>query len=430
MTELLNLGLSQLVSDDACHVSRRVFTSNAVYQQEKRSIFGKSWIYLTHTSQIPNEGDYVLAYIAETPIIVTRAANQEIHASINSCSHRGLPVARADRGNAKRFICPYHNWSFDLKGNLSAAPQERKLKQPLDKDNLGLKKIPRVETYCGLVFGCLDEAAEPLEQFLGNMRWYIDCLFDRSSGGAMVVGSPHKWLIPCNWKLPVENQLGDVAHGPFLHGAMLKDSPQVEEIEDTGFNVVPEPGHGVSVRLMPEGLAQEKYLAGTDGFTMFDKEVMEYMTQQHHEVEQRLGKVRARIRPLCYSVYPNLSFLWGNSTLRVSHPRGVGKTEYWSWWVVDRDIPDSVKKKLQQNYTFFFGPGGFLEQEDSEAWSQQFIGTNIDFVDDQSLYYGLGEGQETDHGELPGKVGSVYNEHYARAFYQRWRRELELGVAS
>lgn len=420
--------LDQLVSEDYCQVSRRVFSASEIYEQEKRQIFGRNWIYLTHESQIPNEGDYVLAYIAETSIIVSRSKNNEIHASINSCAHRGLPIARADRGNAKRLICPYHAWSYDLEGNLSAAPQEREFEAKLEKDKLGLKKIPRIERYCGLVFGCLDESIEPLNDYLGDMRWYLDCFFDRSAGGAEVVGSPHKWLLNCNWKLPVENQLGDVAHGPYLHGALLKDTPQVAEIFETGFNVVPKEGHGVAVRLMPEGTPTKECIAGLDGFTSFDKETTEYFVEQHREVEERLGKVRARVRPLCYSTYPNLSLLWGNSTLRMSHPRGPGKTEYWSWWVVDKNIPDSIKLKLQQNYTFFFGPGGFLEQEDSEAWSQQYIGSGSDYVDDQFLFYGLGKDEVKRHDELPGNTGSVFNEHYARDFYKRWKSEIEQGI--
>jgi len=168
--------LDQLISEDYCRVSRRVFTANEIYEQEKRQIFGRNWIYLTHESQIPNEGDYVLAYIAETSIIVSRS-NNKIHASINSCSHRGLPVARVDRGNAKRLICPYHAWSFDLEGNLSAAPQEREFKATLEKDKLGLKKIPRIESYCGLIFGCIDESIETLDTYLGDMRCVLRLLF-------------------------------------------------------------------------------------------------------------------------------------------------------------------------------------------------------------------------------------------------------------
>ncbi|NRB41310.1 MAG: Rieske 2Fe-2S domain-containing protein [Pseudomonadales bacterium] len=421
--------LDEFVSADAHRISRRVFTAEEIYRQEKRHIFGQNWIYLSHESQIPNAGDYALAYIGETPIIVTRGLDNQIHASINSCTHRGLPVARADRGNTKRFICPYHGWSYDLQGNLGAAPQERKLGIKLDKDNLGLKKVPRVETYLGLIFGCINPLIEPLETYLGDMRWYLDCMFDRSGGGAEVVGTPHKWSINCNWKVPVENQLGDVAHGPHLHGALLKGSSQVDEIERLGFNIVPKDGHGVAVRLMPEDASLEDKIFAKDGLTLFDKETIAYMQEQHAEVEERLGKVRARLKPLCYSIYPNLSLLWGNSTLRVSQPRGAGKTEYWSWWVVGKDIPDSIKMKLQKNYTFFFGPGGILEQEDSEAWTQQYAGNNIDYVDDQYLYFGLGEGEQHKHPELPGMAGSVFNEHYVRAFYKRWKREIEDGMS-
>ena len=58
------------------------------------------------------------------------------------------------------------------------------------------------------------------------------------------------------------------------------------------------------------------------------------------------------------------------------------------------DAPDSVKKILRTNYSSFFGPAGILEQEDSEVWVQQFLGSNIDFADDHRYFYGLGLGEE------------------------------------
>ncbi|TNF36188.1 MAG: aromatic ring-hydroxylating dioxygenase subunit alpha [Gammaproteobacteria bacterium] len=425
---LLHPQPAQLVSDDGCYISRRVFTSRHVYDWEKRYILGRSWLFLTHDSQIPNPGDFVTTYMGETPVIVARGSDGKVHVSINSCSHRGLPVCRADRGNAKRFICPYHNWSYTVEGQLHTVPQEKKVQQPVDKARLGLKAVPRVESYGGLIFGCLDAGVEPLESFLGDMRWYLDCMFDRYPKGIEVIGSPHKWLINANWKLPVENQLGDVGHGPYLHGSLLKDTPQVADLEAYGMNVVPKAGHGVSVRLMPKGASAEQCMWGTDGLASFDPEVKAYLLESHKAVESRLGEVRSRLRPLCFSIYPNFSFLWPNNTIRISHPRGPGQVEYWSWWVVEKDAPDHIKKKLQQNYTFFFGPGGVLEQEDSEAWSQQFIGSNIDYVDDAPLYYGLGMGEEVDHEEIPGRTGSCFNEHYARDFYKRWRQEIEDGL--
>ena len=69
--------------------------------------------------------------------------------------------------------------------------------------------------------------------------------------------------------------------------------------------------------------------------------------------------------------------------------------------------------------------GGIVEQEDSEAWIQQFRGASIDFADDRPFYYGLGLGEETTHPELPGLVSGTANELYARSFFERWRADLE-----
>ncbi len=422
--------IASLVSDDGCWVNRRVFCDEALYRLEKRHIFGRSWIYLGHESQIPEPGDFVTAYIAETPLIVARGADGGVHVHVNSCSHRGLPVCRVDRGHARRFVCPYHNWAYSVEGDLVAVPQDRKVERKPDKARLGLQPVPRVEGYAGLLFGCMDPDVEPLEQYLGEMRFYLDCMFDRYAGGVEVVGAPHRWLLRANWKLPVENQLGDVGHGPFLHGSLLANTPQAQDLEDHGYNVVPKPGHGVSVRLMPEGTDPEQCMWGTDGFAAFDPEVRAYLLEQQEGVAEQLGALRARLRPLCYSIYPNFSFLWPNATLRISHPRGPDQVEYWSWWVVQKDAPQSIKDRLRGNYIFFFGPGGVLEQEDSEAWTQQYLGSAIDYAEAKPYYYGLGQGEEREHAELPGQVGSCYNEHYARHYYRRWQRDLLRGEAS
>lgn len=421
--------LQQLVSDDACHISREVFTSSEIYEWEKQFIFSRSWLFLGHESQILNSGDYITTYMCETPVIVARGENNKIHVSVNSCSHRGLPVCRSDRGNTKRFICPYHNWSYTVEGALHTVPQEKKLATPVDKTCLGLKQVPRIETYGGLIFGSFNEDIESLHDYLGDMRWYLDCMFDRYNSGVEVIGGAHKWLINANWKLPVENQLGDVGHGPYLHGSLLKGTPQVDELETYGYNVVPKQGHGLALRLLPESFSVAQRMWGTDGMAAMDKEVNQYLIEKHKEAEERLGNVRGRIKALTYGVYPNFSFLWGNNTIRVTHPRGPGQIEYWSWWLVEKSAPDYIKKKLQENYIFFFGPGGVLEQEDAEAWSQQYKGSAIDNMDHSPLYYGLGAGEEKRLAEIPGLTGSCFNELYAREFYKKWRSDIELGLS-
>lgn len=420
--------LQTLVSDDACHINRQVFTDPGIYEMEQRHIFGHSWLYLAHESQFRKPGDFITTWMGETPVIVALGQDGKIHASINSCSHRGLPVCRHEQGNAKRFVCPYHTWSYTVEGELAAVPQERQMCKPLDKAKLGLAKVPRIESYKGLIFGSLDAGIRPLAEDLGHMRFYLDTYFDRFDGGVEVVGPPHKWLLDANWKMPVENQLGDVGHGPYLHGNLLGGSPVVGEIETFGFNSAPEQGHGASFRLFPEGTDPASIAWGMEinGLGNVDEDDKAFLLDLQAQAERRLG-VGGRVKGLTYGVYPNFNLLWSNSCIRVSHPRGPGKVEYWTWWVVPKAAPDELRKRLRTTYNLLFGPAGLIEQEDSEAWTQQHVGSRIHALDEVPYYYGLGSGEEMQHPEVPGLLGNCYNELYAREFYKRWRRDIEQG---
>lgn len=424
--------LPPLVNDDASFVSRRVFTDADVYRREQKRIFARSWLYLAHESELGEPGAFLTGFMGETPVIVARGQDGRIHVSVNSCTHRGLPVCRTERGNATRFICPYHNWTFGLDGRLLSVPQQALTNTPIDKEALRLRRVARVESYRGLVFASLDDGIRPLEEYLGNMRFYLDNFFDRFPGGVQVVGPPHKWRIAANWKLPVENQLGDVGHGPFLHGFLMRNNAATTEIREYGLNIVPEPGHGAAIRLFPEGADPEAVMWGSENGSakMLSAETQAYLLDVQHRVAGRLGPVHARIKGLTFGVYPNFSFLWANSVIRVSHPRGPGQVDYWSWWVVPADAPAAVRRELQSLYYASFGPAGLFEQDDSEAWSQQYLGSAIEHLDDQPYFYGLGLGEEQSHPLLPGMAGTSFNEHYARAFYLRWKRDIEAGDAA
>ena len=414
-----------LVNEDATLISRRCWSDPDVYELEKRGIFGKAWLLLGHESQIPEPGDFVQACMCETPIIVARGPDGRIHANINSCSHRGLPVCRADRGNAKSFVCPYHAWSYAVTGELQSIPQDRYVEHKPDRSQLGLEPVPRLDPWRGLIFGSFDPEIEPLADYLGDMRWYLDALFDRFDDGIAFVGSPQRWVIDANWKLPMENQLGDVNHGPFLHAGTIPPEAN-RSVFEYGLSVVTAPGHGATFRLMPEDAPLEEVAFGFEGLASLlgGPEVHEYLREVHHRSEERVGALRARMKGLTYGVYPNLSFLWSNTAFKVSHPRGPRKVEYWSYAVVPADAPDALKKVLRGNHTAFFGPGGILEQEDSEAWMQQLQGSSIDFADHRPYFYGLGLNEEKPHPDLPGLVSVTANEFYARSFFQRWRDAL------
>jgi len=422
----MRLRIRDLVNADASLISRRCWSDAGVYALEKRGIFAKSWLFLGHESQIRSPGDFVQAYMCETPIILSRGLDGGIYANINSCTHRGLPVCRADHGNTKRFVCPYHNWSYSVSGELVTIPQESEVYHKPDKSQLGLKRVPRVEVWRGMIFGSFNEGIVPLEDYLGDMRFYLDAFFDRFPAGIEFMGAPHRWVINANWKLPMENQLGDVNHGAFLHSAIIPREAQ-DIIEKLGYSVVTTPGHGATFRLMPEDAPVDEVAWGMEavGSIFGGDEVQNYLREIQAQAVERVGNLRSRMKGLTYGIYPNLSFLWSNTSFKVSHPRGPGKVEYWSWAVVPADAPDHIKRVLRTNYSSFFGPAGILEQEDSEVWSQQFLGSNIDFADDRPYYYGLGLGEEKSHPEMPGLVSVTANEFYARHFFARWRDELQ-----
>ena len=422
----MGLTVSELVNEDASLISRRCWSDERVYALEKAGIFGRSWLFLGHESQIRNHGDFVQAYMCETPIILSRGEDGGIYANVNSCTHRGLPVCRADHGNTKRFVCPYHNWSYAVDGNLMTIPQESEVCHKPDKSQLGLKRVPRVDSWRGMIFGCFDESIISLEDYLGDMRFYLDAFFDRFSAGIEFMGAPHRWVVNANWKLPVENQLGDVNHGAFLHSAIIPREAQ-DVIEKLGYSVVTAPGHGATFRLMPAGGPVDDVAWGMEatGSIFGGDEVQNYLREIQAQAAERVGDLRSRMKGLTYGIYPNLSFLWSNTSFKVSHPRGPGKVEYWTWAVVPADAPDHIKKILRTNYSSFFGPAGILEQEDSEVWMQQFLGSNIDFADDRPYYYGLGLGEEKSHPDMPGLVSVTANEFYARHFFTRWRDELQ-----
>src|SRR5690606_36494276 len=120
-------------------------------------------------------------------------------------------------GHATSFMCTYHGWTYDLKGNLVGVPGFKEVyHEELDRENWGLIK-GRAEYYKGWVFATLDEEAPPLHEYLGEVgRMGIDQLVAR--GDTAVVGGIQKWIIPCNWKFAVDN-VWDYYHAAITHSS-------------------------------------------------------------------------------------------------------------------------------------------------------------------------------------------------------------------
>ena len=83
-------------------LDRRIFSDQAIYDDEMEKIFGRAWLMIGHESLVPAADDFFHTYMGEDPVILTRDGEGRLHALLNMCRHRGDRVVRCDDGNAKR----------------------------------------------------------------------------------------------------------------------------------------------------------------------------------------------------------------------------------------------------------------------------------------------------------------------------------------
>jgi phenylpropionate dioxygenase-like ring-hydroxylating dioxygenase large terminal subunit len=417
--------IETLISDDGEWISRRLWHDPALYRLEQTRVFGRSWLLLGHESQIREPGDFFLSSMGEDTVIVTRDQTGDIRVHLNTCRHRGMAVCRADHGNTRTFVCPYHGWSYGLDGRLAGLPNQKQSYLPdIDRARLGLIPVPRIDTFLGFIFANCDPDAMTLTEHLGDMAFYLETSLGRRACGTEVLGI-QKWRMRTNWKMPAENQVGDVAHGPVSHGSVLEIAgpdamKPMNDILEHGRNVALRGGHGLTVRLYPDDGSEDR-LPGEAALREAPG-IAEYFRSVQPEAEARLGPLRARLKIATATVFPHLSLLGSNFTIRVAHPRGPMQSEIWSWVFVDRDAPPEVKHTLRQFYTLTFGPGGMFEQDDGENWEGVTGGAAGIQAAGHPFHFGMGLGTEGPDPDLPGVVGTVYSEHTQRAMYRQWQQ--------
>ena len=410
---------ADLVDPENGWVERRAYFDPDVYQLELERIFARAWLYVAHESQIPNAGDFVTTTMAEDRVVVSRGAAGKIHVFLNSCRHKGMLVCRDEQGNAAHHRCSYHGWTYRSDGSFVSAPNfvDAYHDEP-DRNALGLIHAAHVAAYKGLVFATFDEHAPSLDEYLGDMRWYLDILLDRDGGGTEVIGPPHRWRVRANWKFPAENFISDFQHAQAsTHVSAMKAQGFFRPVSATaGVQVSTEAGHGLFI--------QGYYKALEQPLQALEPCVAQWLQQTTPRVVERLGELRAlKLGPVAGTVFPNFSYLVPAlfPSIRVWHPRGPDCIDIVSWCLVDRSAPDDVKEALRRAYLRNFGPGGMFEMDDSENW-QMCTQTNRGWITRQGkVHAAMGLGHERTAPDLPGLVGDLISEANARAFHRRWR---------
>ena len=406
-----------------------IYTDPGVYELEIERIFGRSWLFVGHVSEIPRPGSFVTRTTGEESVIVGRGDDSVVRVFLNSCRHRGARLACEDFGEVNNWRCPYHGFTYgskgDFLGTFMGAPFERAAyPEGLNRDALHLVEA-RCEIYRGLIFATWAKKGPSLEEFLGAAKWYLDLLVGRAE--MEVVGHPERWVIPTNWRLPAENFASDAYHTATAH-AFLQRLGMVKgaDFGRDGYHVDLGGGHGLGVGVhfdsgsyFPAQLAEE-YASNLDSGQL---------------------TTLARVKNLHGNVFPNFTFLIPNfievegqrvsgAMLRMWQPAGPNKTQVWSWHFVEKNAPAWWKKLGKRMYTQTFSSSGMFDQDDTENWELQTRTSDAALYRDEelTLHYGMGLGAPTlSKDEFPGP-GDVYDgkfsESAARTYYKVWRERI------
>ena len=405
----------------------KVYNEPAIFELEAKKIFSKTWIFLAHESEIPWPGDYVLRRVINDSFIVTRDEDGQIHVLFNMCKHRGMQLCRSDAGNASHFRCPYHGYTFSNTGKLQGVPFEKEAYGPegLDKDEYSMTAAPKMGIYKGLIFASLNPDVPPLEEYIGDMGWYLDFYLEKSPAGLEVIGAPQRWVMPADWKLAAENFIGDGYHTQSTHMSTIK----------AGIMRVKSPAYlkeGVQITASKHGCLFMGFPPGN--YFNYPQGIVDSMLENLNEEQVEVLKENS-IMPLNATVFPNLSFLHSSMaieaegqsipyfTLRVWQPIGAGKMEIWSWCLVEQDADEEFKKNSNRAYLTTFGASGTLEQDDAENWSGQTRVGAGEMAGQHYLNYSAGSAhvEPIPENEWPGP-GTAYPKNYVD-FAQRhfWR---------
>jgi phenylpropionate dioxygenase-like ring-hydroxylating dioxygenase large terminal subunit len=358
--------------------------------------------------------------MGEDPVLVWRDSKGEVNAFLNVCRHRGNRLCRAGSGNAASFNCAYHGWSYSNDGQLLAVPRQQDgYYGELDTSEWGLMPVAQLDHHKGLYFATFDPQAPSLQEYLGEMAWYLDAFFDRREGGAEVVGGVLKWEIPCNWKLPAENFGGDAYHAFWSHQSAIltrfASNRSLRGASAPGTLISAGKGHGIIAAMA--GQATDPPI----------EEILAYEEEILPEVESRLGERRKLVKPTVGTVFPNFSMLISSSrTFRVWHPRGPGKTEVWSWIYVDKAAPPEIKEALRLAGLRTFGPAGTFEQDDMDNWEQCSRSGQGVVSRRYPLNVQMGLGHESYQDGLGAWASeSRYSEINHRNFYGHWAKVMD-----
>ena len=108
-----------------------------MFASELERVWEASWLYAGPSAAVREAGDYFRFELADWSLVIVRGEDGRVHALHNTCRHRGMPLCSDAAGHTRRWICPYHQWTYALDGRLLACGG---MERDLDRDDFALHR--------------------------------------------------------------------------------------------------------------------------------------------------------------------------------------------------------------------------------------------------------------------------------------------------
>ncbi|GAB3787893.1 aromatic ring-hydroxylating oxygenase subunit alpha [Nocardioides ungokensis] len=209
------------------------YTSDEVLAWERRHLYAGTWTCLGRLEELlPDDlegrpATQRAVMVGDVSALLTRdrdGAGERLRMFANTCRHRAHELLPEDDASARHsVICPYHAWSYDLAGDLVAAPGYRD-EPGFDSAAYSLVELP-VETWQGWVFGhALHPLGHPDVVPFADHVGELEVVLAPYRPAGLPLAARHTYEIAANWKIVAENY-HECYHCPLIHPELCQVTP-------------------------------------------------------------------------------------------------------------------------------------------------------------------------------------------------------------
>ena len=205
------------------------FADPGVLEWELDQIF-RGWVVAGHVSAVDEPGKFLVRELGTDSVLIVGGQDGTPRAFLNVCRHRGARIVEETEGQVrKRLRCPYHAWSYDLNGELRAAPHMDGVEE-FDFACNGLLGV-RLAVVGGLVLIDLSSVAPDPDEHVGDLLDHLD----RYRLTELRRAGEATYEVAANWKGIAENY-NECLHCPGVHPELnaLSDYMSGDEVIGEG----------------------------------------------------------------------------------------------------------------------------------------------------------------------------------------------------